>query len=59
MALTFDQLDAQACRWPVGLDEAAAAHLFCGAPCQSGSPYCPDHHRLATEPLRRLDHADR
>jgi GcrA cell cycle regulator len=38
------QLNEHTCKWPVG----DAPIVFCGLHSDAGSPYCEQHHRLAT-----------
>ncbi len=38
------ELQPSSCRWPCA---AAAETRFCGHVKQAGSPYCPDHRRIA------------
>lgn len=43
------------CKFPVA--GRGLGLMVCGAPCQEGSPYCPDCHRKAhiTRPLKRIN----
>lgn len=42
-AVTFGELEAPHCRWPLG----EAPFTYCGAQKQFSSPYCGKHHRIA------------
>lgn len=43
-------LSANECRWPVNDAKPGEAHLFCGAECSTGKPYCTAHSLVAYRP---------
>ena len=53
-------LNEQTCKWPIG-DPGSDDFYFCGASCDTGSPYCEAHARIAYQPAsdRRRDRKDR
>lgn len=46
---TLVELSRNGCKWSVGMREHD--HLFCNHRRLDGSPYCPDHAKLAFQPL--------
>jgi GcrA cell cycle regulator len=42
------------CKWPIG-DPADAAFGFCGHGTADGSPYCPEHARVAFQPAKKRE----
>jgi GcrA cell cycle regulator len=42
------------CKWPIG-DPADAAFGFCGHASADGSPYCPEHARVAFQPAKKRE----
>ena len=48
--VTILELGATMCRWPLG-DPTSAEFRFCGCRATSGLPYCPDHARVAFQPV--------
>lgn len=52
-AVTFLQLSAHHCRWPIG----NGPFVYCGARHIESSPYCQCHHSISyTKPERRSPH---
>lgn len=49
--LTFDQLEANSCRYPYGEKEI----VFCGHDQQAGSSYCAAHHALCWRPATSVN----
>jgi len=45
---TLNDLEINDCRWPIGDPRQADFH-FCGAPQQSGRPYCAAHWAMSFE----------
>lgn len=52
--ITFGELEAHHCRWPVG-DPQMASFRFCGEQVLPGRPYCADCNRLAYAPKDGAD----
>ena len=48
--VTMLELGATMCRWPLG-DPTSAEFRFCGCRATSGLPYCPEHARVAFQPV--------
>ena len=48
--VTILELGATMCRWPLG-DPTSAEFRFCGCRVTNGLPYCPDHARVAFQPV--------
>ena len=48
--VTILELGATMCRWPLG-DPTSAEFRFCGCRATNGLPYCPDHARVAFQPV--------
>lgn len=46
-------LKFNSCRWPIGEPKDKDFH-FCGAVCQTGKPYCPEHCKIAYTSLKEL-----
>ena len=42
------------CKWPIG-DPADATFGFCGHASAEGSPYCPEHARVAFQPAKKRE----
>lgn len=57
-AVTFEQLRAPHCRWPLG-DPDTAAFQYCGADKMQHGPYCARHHRLAYHKPVRVSEEER
>lgn len=49
--LTFDQLEANSCRYPA----EKGPITFCGHERKAGSSYCPAHHFLCWKPPQKID----
>ena len=48
--VTILELGATMCRWPLG-DPTSAEFRFCGCRVVNGLPYCPEHARVAFQPV--------
>ncbi|MEM6627544.1 MAG: GcrA family cell cycle regulator [Pseudomonadota bacterium] len=46
------------CKWPIG-DPADPSFGFCGRACESGSPYCAEHAKLAFQPAKKRERRQR
>jgi GcrA cell cycle regulator len=46
------------CKWPIG-DPGRPGFHFCGRSADSSSPYCPEHARLAYQPMQPRRNRDR
>ncbi len=51
--VSFMFLRAGQCKFPLGSINEPPPMLFCGAPTEIGTPYCPDCERRAYVPSRR------
>lgn len=54
--VTMLELGASMCRWPIG-DPTNAEFRFCG--CRAVGTYCPEHARVAFQPVADRRRADR
>ena len=48
--VTILELSGSMCRWPIG-DPTSAEFRFCGCRAVGTLPYCPDHARIAFQPV--------